>query len=327
MARKRRVQFPGAIYHIVTRGDGRRTLFHDPGHYERFTEGLEAEVQRSSWQVMSYCWMPNHIHLLVQTPEPNLSAGMQHWLSGYANWYAKRNRRTGHLFQGRYKAFQVEDDSYFWTLSRYIHLNPCVGKNPLVDRPQDWPYSSYPGYAKSGNRQLWVDNDRLLTGWRSEYGGSDPVRAYRKFVTGGLDGPNSNPLSDALDDWVIGSKKFLRKIVRLADEKGKSPRLTRRSHAFSAKEIIEFVAVEHGVEPSSYFGFRSQSPGRDLAALLCRELTRTTLSSLSDAFGLNHPDSSANLVRRAKKHYNDSAPFRRKVDRIKKEILKTENQV
>ena len=107
MARKRRVQFPGAIYHIVTRGDGRRTLFHDPGHYERFTEGLEAEVQRSSWQVMSYCWMPNHIHLLVQTPEPNLSAGMQHWLSGYANWYAKRNQRTGHLYQGRFKAFQV----------------------------------------------------------------------------------------------------------------------------------------------------------------------------------------------------------------------------
>ncbi len=116
MPRKPRVQFPGAIYHIVTRGDGRRELFHDEGHYERFTRGLSDEVKRSAWKVLAFCWMPNHIHLLLTTPEPNLSAGMQHWLSGYANWYAKRNRRTGHLFQGRYKSFLVEDESYYWTL-------------------------------------------------------------------------------------------------------------------------------------------------------------------------------------------------------------------
>ena len=122
MPRKPRVQFPGAIYHIVTRGDGRRGLFHDEDHYDRLTKGLADEVNRSRWEVLAFCWMPNHIHLLLTTPEPNLSAGMQHWLSGYANWYAKRNRRTGHLFQGRYKSFLVEDETYYWTLSRYIHL-------------------------------------------------------------------------------------------------------------------------------------------------------------------------------------------------------------
>ena len=90
MPRPPRIQFAGANYHIVTRGDGRRKLFHDTGHYQRFTEGLEDEVQRSGWIVLAYCWMPNHIHALIQTPEPNLARGMQHWLSGYANWYAKR---------------------------------------------------------------------------------------------------------------------------------------------------------------------------------------------------------------------------------------------
>jgi len=112
MPRPPRVQFAGAICHIVIRGDGRRALFHDEGHYERFTKGLADEVLRSGWEVIAYCWMPNHIHLLLRTPEPNLSSGMQHWLSGYANWYAKRNRRTGHLYQGRYKSFLVEDDRY-----------------------------------------------------------------------------------------------------------------------------------------------------------------------------------------------------------------------
>ena len=98
MARKPRIQFSGAFYHIVTRGDGRQLLLHDDRHYERFTEGLEAEVHRSNWQVIAYCWMPNHIYALIKTPEPNLSRGMQHWLSGYANWYAKRNQRIGHLY-------------------------------------------------------------------------------------------------------------------------------------------------------------------------------------------------------------------------------------
>ena len=110
----------------------RRKLFHDLGHYERMTRGLKEEVTRSGWIVFAYCWMPNHIHLLVQTPEPNLSRGMQHWLSGYANWYSKCNRRVGHLYQGRYKDLHVEDDSYFWSASRYIHLNPCQSLRPLA---------------------------------------------------------------------------------------------------------------------------------------------------------------------------------------------------
>ena len=89
MPRPPRLRYPGAIYHLVTRGDGRRTLFHDDGHYARFTQGLSDEVSRSG-----LLWMPNHVHALIKTPEPNLCRGMQHWLSGYANWYANQNRRT-----------------------------------------------------------------------------------------------------------------------------------------------------------------------------------------------------------------------------------------
>ena len=147
---------PNAIYRIVTRGDGKQKLFHDDGHYQRFTEGLEAEVLRSGWQVIAYCWMPNHIHALIKTPEPNLSNGMQHWLSGFANWYAKRNRRTGPLYQGRFKAFQVEDSSYFCTLSRYIHVNPCVGQKPLAEKPEAWLHSSYGNYIDRRRTQDWL---------------------------------------------------------------------------------------------------------------------------------------------------------------------------
>ena len=104
MPRLDRLQYSGAIYHTLTPADGRRKLFHDDCHDERFTQGLRDKIDRSGWVVLAYCWMPNHIHALIKTPEPNLCRGMQHWLSGYANWYAKRNRRTGHLYQGRHKA-------------------------------------------------------------------------------------------------------------------------------------------------------------------------------------------------------------------------------
>ena len=96
MPRPPRLQFPGAIYHIVTRGDGRRAIFHDDGHYARFTNGLADEVQRSAWDVIAYCWMPNHIRLLLRTPEPNLASGMQHWPeNGWSPWRREKTKRAG----------------------------------------------------------------------------------------------------------------------------------------------------------------------------------------------------------------------------------------
>ena len=93
MARPLRIQYAGAIYHVMARGNGRQLLFHEDRDYQRMLDGLEKTVGRTGWEVFSFVWMPNHIHALIQTPQPNLCRGMQHWLSGYANWYAKRNRR------------------------------------------------------------------------------------------------------------------------------------------------------------------------------------------------------------------------------------------
>ncbi|MDC0934712.1 transposase [Pirellulales bacterium] len=329
MPRKPRIQFPGAIYHVVTRGDGRRELFHDDDHYARFTKGLRDEVQRSDWQVLAFCWMPNHVHLLLTTPEPNLSSGMQHWLSGYANWYAKRNRRTGHLYQGRYKAFLVEDANYYWPLSRYIHLNPCVGKSPLCDKPDAWKHSSYAGYARKRERLDFVDYAALLEAWTGEFGGRDAAAAYRRFVSQGLASPSVNPLDAALEKWVIGSKAFLKRMVKLAEQQdpAKQGRLTRRTRAYSIQEIVDLVAQQHQVDGSQYVGFRCSAPGRDMAALVCRRFTSSTLAELSAAFGLGHPDSAANLVRRARRNENESSDYRKQLKNIEKVIMKTENQV
>ncbi len=122
---------------------------------------------------------PNSAEMRMVSPE-----FLQYLVSGYASWYAKRHRRPGHLTQGRFKAALVQDERYFWTVIRYVHLNPVRGKRPLAAHPADWPWSSYPGYARRQDRVGWV----AYEAWQGEMGGSHPEAAYRRFVEEGLGG-------------------------------------------------------------------------------------------------------------------------------------------
>ena len=283
MARPLRIEFSNAIYHVMARGNGRQAIFHIDGDYQRMTDVLAKTVARTGWEVLAYVWMPNHIHLFIKTPKLNLSRGMQYLLSGYANWYAKRHQGTGHLFQGRFKAELVEDESYFWTLSRYVHLNPVRGKKPLVEHPAEWRWSSYPGYCRKSARVEWMDYERVLTAWQGEMGGKNSELAYRRFVESGLETPPSNPLDSALEGWLLGSDGFLQKIKKLLskpknlDETPKARWLT----SLDAKQVIANVAAYFNVSPSSYQSKRSTVAGRDLAAYLAhRHTTATPCSSV-----------------------------------------------
>lgn len=326
MPRAPRIQFAGANYHIVTRGDGRRPLFHDQGHYDRFTLGLKQEVERSGWIVLTFCWMPNHIHALIQTPEPNLASGMQHWLSGYANWYAKRNQRTGHLYQGRYKAFLVEDAGYYWTLSRYIHLNPCTGSRPLAENPEQWANSSYPGYARMSKQLDWVAYEQLHTYWQAANGRADPVRAYRQYVREGLTN-REDPFKTELRKWVFGSEDFLRRMIANAEggDRKRHQSTSRRLRSVGVDEIIQAVADQHDVTSEDYSRFRSQAPGRDMAAWLCRRWTGATLAQLGPYFGVDGEGSVSNLVRRAEKRSTESRKWKQTAEQIESTLnLKTQ---
>jgi len=272
--------------------------------------------------------MPNHVHALIQTPEPNLAAGMQHWLSGYANWYSKRNQRTGHLYQGRYKAFLVEDASYYWTLSRYIHLNPCNGGKPLASDPEQWPHSSFPGYARKGKRLSWVAYDQLHLHWRAAHGGGDPDGAYRKYVRDGLNLPE-DPFRRELRKWVFGSDDFLRRMIALAEgsDRTRHQSTSRRLKAVSVPEILKAVASHHDVTAEDYARFRSVAAGRDMAAWLCRKWTGATLRELGKSFGLGGTDSVSNLVRRAEARYNESRKWKQTVTKIERDLnLNTEHK-
>jgi len=124
MARPLRIEFPGAVYHVTSRGNERRSIFRSDTDRKAFLRFLATATSRFGWSVTAWVLMSNHIHLVVQTPEPNLSRGMQ-WLNGsYAAWFNHRHDRSGHLFQGRFKAFLIEKESYFAEVLRYVVLNP-----------------------------------------------------------------------------------------------------------------------------------------------------------------------------------------------------------
>ena len=166
MARKLRVEYPGAIYHVMNRGDRREPIFKDDPDRQRFLETLADAVLKTGWQVHAYCLMPNHFHLVVETPQANLVAGMKWFLGTYTSRFNRRHRLCGHLFSGRYKALVVDGsgNGYLRTVGDYVHLNPVRAR--LLTEEQalsDYTWSSYPAYLRApSQRPGWLRVDRLL---------------------------------------------------------------------------------------------------------------------------------------------------------------------
>ena len=181
MARKPRIEYPGAFYHVMSRGNRREAIYRDDHDCRIFLDTLEEACNRTGWRVHAFVLMGNHYHLLLETPEANLVAGMK-WLQGtYTSRFNARHKLWGHLFQGRYKALPVGADQgeYFSVLSSYIHLNPARAKcfNLKQGDLSEYLWSSYPLYLRPSKRQRWLCVDRTL----GNFNLIDDVSGRRKY--------------------------------------------------------------------------------------------------------------------------------------------------
>jgi putative transposase len=177
LARPLRVELPGAVYHVIARGNERRAIFRDDADRELYLNRLAQCRSRFRFQVLGYCLMTNHVHLALQRGPVALSRAMLAVQSFYAQRFNVRHRRTGHLFQGRYKAFLVQDERYLFALLRYIHLNPVRAR--VVDRPESYRWSSDRFYRK-GNGLPWLDVDVALE--KLALDRVQAVSAYRRVM-------------------------------------------------------------------------------------------------------------------------------------------------
>jgi len=169
MPRKLRLQYPGAIYHLMNRGDRRESIFEDDEDRHRFVKTLAESCEKTGWQVHAYCLMSNHFHLVVETPQPNLVAGMKWLLGTYTIRFNRRHKEFGHVFSGRYKSLIVDGsgNGYLKSVCDYVHLNPVRARLLQPKEPlESYGWSSYGQYLKApGKRMTWLRVDRLLGEW------------------------------------------------------------------------------------------------------------------------------------------------------------------
>ncbi|MGH7980927.1 MAG: transposase [Limisphaerales bacterium] len=250
MARPLRIEYPGAMYHVMARGNQGHSIFGDDSDRKRFLETLAEACEKTGWGVHAYVLMGNHYHLLVETPEGNLVAGMK-WLQGtYTQRYNGRHKQFGHLFQGRYKAAVVDgkDANYLQVVSSYIHLNPARAGLIRIGREKlgRYRWSSYPWYL-SRQCPVWLRREAVKGSLRLRAGDRRGYEAYLEgrvlelgMKTGRKDLEQS--WKAIRRGWYLGEPSFLEKLERWLAEAVKGRQ--RQSHSGAAREAHDTAAAE-----------------------------------------------------------------------------------
>ena len=238
MARPLRIEFSGALYHVTSRGDRREPIFEDDEDRRAFFNVLAEVVDKFNWLCHAYCLMTNHYHLVVETPDGNLSKGMRQLNGMYTQASNRRHKRTGHLFQGRFKGILVDKESYLLELSRYVVLNPV--RAGMVKHPGEYEWSSYRAMVGDTLTPQWLATDGLLSQFGSRR--SEARRRYTRFVEEGIDTPSI--WAELRQQIYLGDDKFIRRMQKKMNPAGDAltiPKAQRRGPAPS----LDAIAAKH----------------------------------------------------------------------------------
>lgn len=317
MARPLRIEFPWALYHVMSRGIERGRIVRDDADRLKRLDWLRRTVETYGWRLHGFALMANHEHLFVQTPEANLSAGMQYLNGSYTGFFNRRHRRSGHLLEGRFKAHLIEEEGYFLEVSRYIHLNPVRAK--IVASPEEYHWSSCPGYRRASRTLDWVTYDQVL----GEFGraATQARRAYMQFVRAGVKAPPKSPLGDAVGGLLLGSEKFVERIGRLLGDRPIDSALPQleRVRQRPALEAIATTVSEHFGHDASHWkpGRRNDDASRAVVAYLARRRFHYSAREVADALGYRSHGGVRNAIARIE---NAGQRLRRSVEALYRKL-------
>lgn len=222
MPRAPRIEYPGAIYHVINRGNYRSWIFEDDGAKRSFEKCLFEACERAGWVLHAYCVMGNHYHIAIETPEPNLSEGMRWLQSVYANRYNRFRKERGHLFQGRFKSILVGDwDRLAW-LCHYIHLNPVRAKICKLDDLRKYAFSSYPKLFKKATRPSFMSCEAFLAGsggLKDTPQGRRKYAQYLDWLQSDAGAQKQAAFERMSKGWAIASKEFKQAVI--SDERNR----------------------------------------------------------------------------------------------------------
>lgn len=265
MSRPLRLEFPGAVYHVTSRGDGQQVIYcYDTDRFV-WLDILAKTCARFNFAVHSFCQMTNHYHVLLETGDANLARGMRELNGSYSQYFNRRHQVVGHVFQGRYQAILVQKDSHLREVARYIVLNPVRAR--MVADVSDWRWSSYAFMVQQAAAPGWLQTDWLL----SQFGESRPeaIAAYQRFVSAGLGA--ASPFREMAHQLLLGDAAFIarHRNRKQADGLQEIPRVQRRALALTLEE------------------YQSQCTGRDAAIIQAYQSTAYSMAQIARHFGVS----------------------------------------
>lgn len=278
MARPLRLEFPGALYHLTSRGNRQESIFLDDADRRSFLDLLGKEVKQQGWICYAYCLMENHYHLVMETPEPNLVRGMRRLNGVYTQAFNRRHKEVGHVFQGRYKAIVVDRENYLLELCRYVVLNPVRAK--VVQRPEGWKWSSYRATVGKIAAPKWLAVEKVVSLF------SGKQANYRKFVAEGIAKPS---VWKGLKGQIyLGGEGFLRRMQNLVEGKAVQgiARAQTKPLCPGVDEIVATVRRAYDV-PASRVLDRSHVEAYWLAVYLMRRVGNLSLQEVAGRVGVS----------------------------------------
>ncbi|MBT9175698.1 MAG: Chromosomal replication initiator protein DnaA [candidate division WS2 bacterium] len=287
MGRPLRIEYPGALYHITSRGNEKKKIFLDDGDCVRFLKILEDYHDRYGILIHSYVLMDNHYHLILETPRGNLLKVMHGLNGGYTGYFNRKYGRVGHLFQGRYRGIMVEKDRYLLSLSRYLHLNPFRAR--VVERPEHYRWSSYPGYIGK------VEEDWVEYSWVLSQFGKDMISSrekYQDYIEEALEHRVESPMMNLESQAVLGGEEFIEKTKRMLKGISLSNEIVERKRFVetpSPEDVIRAVAKAFGVKEEEIRNKSwRRSMARRVAIYLVQRYTGLGNEKVGELFGGIH---------------------------------------
>lgn len=317
MARQLRLEYPGALYHITSRGNLKEKIFFHDQDRERFLDILKRTKERYGYLLHAYTLMDNHYHLIIETPFSNVKQIMQNINTSYTVYINKKYERSGHLFQGRYKAVIVDKDNYLLELSRYIHLNPVRAK--LVKSPDQYRWTSYKDYMATKRSNL-VDIEDTLSYFSNHK--QKAIRAYRRFVKSAVSKEIPSPFDDLDARIILGKGDFKQKIMDfLRDIKDDSelPAL-RRIKKILPDKIIQSVAEFYGIKVDDLVYRGKRQKERNFAIYLTKMLSHAKNVEVGHHFHIKGPAVS-NVLKMVEGEINSSKEVKSEIEELRQRIL------
>lgn len=310
MARPLRIEFPDALYHVTSRGNEQRPIFRDDVDRRMFLTFLGQAVSRFGWSLTAWVLMTNHFHLVIQTPQANLSRGM-HWLnSTYAGWFNHRHGRCGHLFQGRFKAFLIEKERYLREVLRYVALNPV--RAGLVARPEEYRWSSHRSTAGLEPGDPWLDIDAILALFDTDQ--QDARRLYEEFVLAKV--IHSERLWDeVINGMYLGSADWAKRMRKVVESQPRSTDHPKAHRAVGRPKMHEVVAAVARASSQTAAAIRSRGSAlRRLVAWIGWHEGLVTLRSIAAALRLRSEGHVSGMVRRCEREFSTNPVLLRYLD-------------